>query len=231
MSFRRIKTVYGKQLRDLTKNPTLLISFIVLPLLGFSFSKMDVSPEEFRMMMRLYLPMYVSMCGLLGTGSTMAEEKEKNTLRVLMMSNVKPAEYMASICLFVLTIQFFGVAYFIYLGGFHGIEVLRTTIVVLLGSLCTMVLGSTIGLIAKSQMNANSYLTPVVLVVGILPALAGINRDLYPIVKYIYSTQMSEAMSNISKPVTLETIMIMLANMAVFLVIFVRVYKKNRLDD
>ncbi|HCL02917.1 MAG TPA: hypothetical protein DHW61_10990 [Lachnoclostridium phytofermentans] len=231
MSFRRIKIVYGKQLRDLTKNPTLAISFLVFPLLGFFFSQMDMPAGEARMMVRLYLPMYVAMCGLMGTGSTMAEEKEKNTLRVLMMSNVKPAEYMASICLFVVTLQFFGVAYFIYLGGFHGIEILRTAIVVLLGSLCTMVLGSTVGLIAKTQMNANSYLTPVMLIVGMLPSLASLNRDLYPIAKYIYSTQMSEAMTNISKPLSLETIIIMIANMAICVAIFVRVYKKNRLDD
>lgn len=231
MSFCRIKTVYGKQLRDLTKNPTLLLCFLVLPLLGFFFSKMDIPSEEIRMMTRLYIPMYVAMCGLMGTGSTMAEEKEKNTLRVLMMSNVKPAEYMASICLFVLTIESFGAAYFIYLGGFHGIEILRAIIVILLGSLCTMVLGSTIGLIAKSQMNANSYLTPVMMVVGILPALAGLNRDLYPIAKSIYSTQMSESMTNIAKPLSLETIIIMIANMAICVAIFVRVYKKNRLDD
>lgn len=231
MSFRRIKTVYGKQFRDLTKNPTLLVSFAALPMLGFFFSSMDAPLQDIQMMMRLYLPLYVAMCGLMGTGNTMAEEKEKNTLRVLMMSNVKPAEYMASICLFIFTIQFFGVAYFSYLGGFHGVELLRTAILILLASLCSMTLGSVIGLVAKSQMNANSYLTPVLLIVGMLPMLASLNRDLYPFAKYIYSTQMSEAIANISKPLTLEIVLIMLANLAVYVAIFIRVYKKNRLDD
>ena len=37
--------------------------------------------------------------------------------------------------------------------------------------------------------------------------------------------------ANISKPLTLEVILIMLGNLAVCVAIFIQVYKKNRLDD
>ena len=87
--------IIKKQLKDTLKNKTVLIQFILFPVLTLIMEhaiNMDGMPELF--FSKLFSVMYIGMAPLTATASIISEEKEKNTLRVLIMSNVKAWQYI-----------------------------------------------------------------------------------------------------------------------------------------
>lgn len=52
--------------------------------------------------------MYIGMASLTSVASIISEEKEKNTLRVLQMSNVKAFEYLISNAIYVASVCMVG---------------------------------------------------------------------------------------------------------------------------
>ena len=90
-----IAAIFKKQLKDTLKNKTVLIQFVMFPVLTLIMNnaiKMQEMPENF--FVNLFATMYIGMAPLTSIASIISEEKEKNTLRVLIMSNVKPYEYL-----------------------------------------------------------------------------------------------------------------------------------------
>ena len=57
---------------------------------------------------KLFSTMFMGMAPLTATAGIIAEEKEKDTLRVLMMANVKPWQYLIGIATYVWTICMIG---------------------------------------------------------------------------------------------------------------------------
>ena len=95
---RNILIVIKKQLKDTPKNITILIQFILFPVLTLIMENainMEGMPELF--FTKLFSMMYIGMAPLTSTAAIISEEKEKNTLRVLMMANVKPWQYLMGV--------------------------------------------------------------------------------------------------------------------------------------
>lgn len=63
-------------------------------------------PEHF--FVNLFSSMYIGMASLTSVASIISEEKEKNTLRVLQMSNVKAFEYLISNAIYVASVCMVG---------------------------------------------------------------------------------------------------------------------------
>ena len=85
-----ISAVFLKQIRETLKNKPILIQFLMFPVLAVVMEnavKIEDMPEHF--FAKLFAVMFVGMAPLTCMSSVISEEKEKNTLRVLMMSNVK----------------------------------------------------------------------------------------------------------------------------------------------
>ena len=90
-----ITTIFIKQIKDTLKNKSVLIQFLMFPLLTVLMENaihMENMPEHF--FVKLFSSMFIGMAPLVSTASIIAEEKEKDTLRVLMMSNVHPIQYL-----------------------------------------------------------------------------------------------------------------------------------------
>ena len=95
---RIICAIIEKQLKDTLKNKEVLIQFIMLPLLAVIMNTtihIEGMPDNF--FICLFGVMYVGMAPLTSMAAIIAEEKEKNTLRILMLSNVTPLQYLISI--------------------------------------------------------------------------------------------------------------------------------------
>ena len=90
-----IKAILWKQIKDTMKNKTILIQFVMFPVMTIIMEhtiKLQGMPEHF--FANLFAVMYIGMAPLTSIAAVIAEEKEKNTLRVLQMSNVKGTEYL-----------------------------------------------------------------------------------------------------------------------------------------
>ena len=96
-----------------------MIQFIMFPLLALVMSQtitIEGMPENF--FVNLFATMYIGMAPLTSIAAVIAEEKERNTLRVLMMSNVKPYEYLLGVGSYIWFACMLGAAVICAAGGF-----------------------------------------------------------------------------------------------------------------
>ena len=116
---KNISVIFLKQLKDTLKNKAILIQFVMFPLMAVIMEntvKFGDMPEKF--FVKLFSVMFVGMAPLTCISAIISEEKEKNTLRTLMMSNVKPLEYLCGIGSYVWLMCMAGTAVFAVCGGF-----------------------------------------------------------------------------------------------------------------
>ena len=99
---RNVGVIFKKQLKDTLKNKTVLIQFLMFPVMTLIMENCINVPDMPELFFtKLFAIMYMGMAPLTSVASIISEEKEKNTLRVLMMANVKPWEYLAGVGLYV----------------------------------------------------------------------------------------------------------------------------------
>ena len=90
---RNISAVLLKQMKETLKNKTILIQFLMFPVMTIIMEtaiKMEDMPEHY--FAKIFAVMFVGMAPLSCLSAIISEEKEKDTLRALMMSNVKAHE-------------------------------------------------------------------------------------------------------------------------------------------
>ena len=176
--------------------------------------------------------MHAVFTPIVTTAAIISEEKEKNTLRALIMSNVKPLEYLLSIGGFVfICTNATGIASAL-LGGFSEFDTVRFMLYMMLGSVCSIILGSAIGVHSKNMMSANAMAVPLGMAFAFLPMLASFNETIRKISRVTYGQQISNLMSNPSnKNFSLECCLVISINLVILITAFVLVFSKNRLED
>ena len=106
---RHIVAILWKQMKDTFKNKAILIQFLMFPVMTIIMEnamKIDNMPKHF--FANLFAVMYIGMAPLTSMSAIISEEKEKNTLRVLHMSNVKAPEYFAGNALYIWSLCMLG---------------------------------------------------------------------------------------------------------------------------
>lgn len=95
---KHILAIIKKQLKDTVKNKTILIQFILFPMITVIMSnavKIDDMPKNF--FVYLFATMYVGMAPLTSVAAIIAEEKEHGILKILQFMNVSATEYLIGI--------------------------------------------------------------------------------------------------------------------------------------
>lgn len=179
-TIRKVRALAGKDFSDLIKNPTMFvvclmpIGFMVLyrfvigdaaTSAGVTMGELAAASEEIATFM-----LGSSLCMTIGMVATMivlygiAEEKEKHTLRTLMLANVRASEVVISkssvallavtvvnaVCFFVAEGQLSLLAPYLALG--------------IVGALPVVFVSLVLGLACRDQMTAGFYSVPVLLV-------------------------------------------------------------------
>lgn len=227
-----IVAIFKKQLKDTLKNKTVLIQFIMFPVMTLIMNnaiKMQEMPENF--FVNLFATMYIGMAPLTSIASIISEEKEKNTLRVLIMSNVKPQEYLFGIGSYVWFACMLGGIVICTAGTYN----LHTGIVFMsimaIGILTSLLIGAIIGIFSKTQMMAASITVPVMMVFSFVPMLSLFNRTIEKIAGVIYSEQISRMFNQIdSLQIKMGNIGVIVINIFIAAIIFIIIFKKCRLS-
>ena len=185
---RNIGVIIKKQIKDTLKNKAVLIQFVMFPVLTLIFENaIDIPDMPELFFTKLFSVMYMGMAPLTSVASIISEEKEKNTLRVLMMANVKAVGiscWYRHLCLDDLhgrcrsngnwlpssDIPF-------YLG------------VMAAGFIISIAIGACIGIFASNQMVATSLCHAGNAGIFILPMLAMFNDKIEKVAGIFYTQQ------------------------------------------
>lgn len=227
-----ICTIFVKQIKDTLKNKAVLIQFLMFPLMAVIMENIvpnDAMPEHF--FAKLFAVMYVGMAPLVSTSSIIAEEKEQNTLRVLMMSNVTPMQYLLGIGSYVWLLCMLGVLVFGSCSSYSAPEFALFLLIMAVGILLSILLGGIIGICSKNQMAATSLTVPIMLVFSFLPMFAMFNETIAKLAKFIFSQQIFLLINGIGEnKAETETIIILGINVLLALALFLIAYKKKQFD-
>lgn len=221
--------IFKKQLKDTTKNKTVLIQFIMFPIMTLIMNnaiQISGMPDNFFVL--LFAAMYIGMAPLTAISAIIAEEKEQNTLRVLLMSNVRPAAYFAGIGSYVWIICLLGSAVICFAGTYTPKERLFFMFTMSTGILVSLLLGAAIGAFSKTQMMATSLTVPIMIFFSFLPMISLFNDTVAKVAKYTYSEQIRLTLSKIGDPhVSGESFCIIAANMLLFAGLFAFACKES----
>ena len=229
---KNIKAVFMKQLLDTVKNKMVFIQFLMFPIMAIIMEnaiKIEDMPEHF--FAKLFAVMFVGMAPLSCMSAIISEEKEKNTLRALMMSNVKLWQYLVSIGVYIFIMCMVGTAVFAVLTEYSGAGLARFIFSMISGIILSEMIGAVIGIFCKNQMAATSLTLPIMMVFSFLPMLSMFNESIKKFAGIIYSQQISDLINGIgTSEISAKSIIIIAANFVIGLVLFAVAYKKKGLE-
>ena len=227
---RNVVTIVKKQLNDTLKNKTVLIQFVMFPVLTLIFEhaiNIPDMPELF--FAKLFSVMYMGMAPLTAVAAIISEEKEKNTLRVLMMANVKPWEYLVGVSIYVWTICMAGAG--VIATSFPAKDIPFYLAVMAAGFIISIAVGACVGIFAPNQMVSTSMVLPVMLVFSFAPMLAMFNDKIEKIARIFYTQQIRVLLNNMTfdgiKP---ENFAIVAVNALLAIILFFAAFKKKGLE-
>lgn len=228
---RNICAVFLKQINETFKNKTILIQFVLFPAFALIMEnaiKLQDMPEHF--FVKLFSVMFVGMAPLTCMSSILSEEKEKNTLRALLMSNVKPVQYLLGVGSYLWLMCMAGSVVFALCGQYRGKELVAFLLIMAAGILLSILVGAAIGVFSRNQMTATSITIPVMMVFSFLPMIATFNEKIAKFAKITYSQQISMLINNINDvTIEMENVVILLANMLVAIVLFLLAFYRKGL--
>lgn len=225
---RNIAAIFKKQIKDTLKNKTVLIQFIMFPILTLIMNnaiQIDGMPENF--FVNLFAAMYIGMAPMTSIAAIISEEKETNTLRVLMMSIVKPYEYLTGIGSYIFFACMLGASVICVAGNYTLHSSLAFMVVMTIGIFISLLLGAAIGTLSQTQMMATSLTVPVMIILSFLPMLSMFNTTIAKIARFTYSEQISLMIHHInSLQPEPGDICIIVLNIVLFAALFITAYKK-----
>ena len=181
--------IIRKQIRDTFKNKTILIQFILFPLMTIimenAISIADM-PEFF--FTKLFAVMYIGMAPFVTTASIIAEEKEKNTLRVLMMADVKPWQYLMGIGTYVLAICMIGAC--VMSVGLPSSDRGFFLLIMCIGFLISIIAGACVGILSRNQMMSTSLTMPFMMIFSFAPMLSMFNDGVKKYSMVVFTQQL-----------------------------------------
>jgi len=224
------KAIYTKQMRDVMKNSAVLIQFIIYPAMTFMMTSligpMPGMPDT--QFVTMFAGMFVGM-GLVGAiAPAIAEDRERNSLRFLLMAGVKSHEYLMGIGGVFLTFSLAGcVAFAVMMPNASIMQMLIMILSMFLGCIASILLGATVGMVSKNEQEAISISSLMGLVISFGPFIANMSQNdtLLRIFRVLYT--MNFVYTDVRTVDALESFGIILANVVVLSLAFTWAYGKS----
>jgi ABC-2 type transport system permease protein len=232
-SIKRVSAIVRKEYMDLMKNYQMAIMGIVPIILAVVYSKMNIM--EPGALASMLIMMTLIMVPTTIQANMIAEEKEKDTLRGLMLSPANVAEvltgksfitivYTAAVCvacLFIIEVQ---------------VNALFMALVILVGIISFICIGTFVGLMVNSVSVMNTILLPMMfaLMFGAMFAGSVENEMAKMVLDNLITSQIIESSTLVVEGEGLDKIahnlLVMGVWFAVSLVACIIVYRKKRFD-
>ena len=105
---------------------------------------------------------------------------------------------------------------------------MKFLLILLLGSATSVLLGAAIGISSKNQQQATAISVPIFMVFAFCPMIAQFDATVEKIANAFYTQQINTIVNDFSAP-DLKPLLIILANIVVFVALFSFIYKKKGL--
>lgn len=241
---KRINAIMGLKFQTILSNLSMMSNPIIALMIVMVFRRVMANLPQangvFRVdafLLGLGLIMNIVSGGLMISSTSIAEEKEKHTLRVLMTSSVKSNEYLVgsliptfSIIMIVnlLLIPASGIAY-------SAIDLPVFLLITAAGTLISIILGFVVGILTKDQTQSGVICTPLLLVFTMLPQLRFFSSTIDKVSSYSYSGVIAGYVDGIFSKEGYSLNALDLVTMAVWfvlgIVIFLIAYRKRGMES
>ena len=215
--------------------PLFSIGFTLL--MKYLYSSMSTgasSPEYLNAyVLGMGLVMNLGMCGIYCPSLLLAEEKEKNTLRVLMTSSVNSLEFFAGSVLPVFFITVLINFLLIPISGFamDGWQLGLFALVSVIASLTSCIIGMILGIFAKNQVSAGTITTPVLLLLVMVPIFGDVVEALSGLSEYVFTGIVMDMIMTMGdgakKVLDSGSIVVMACEVILAVLLFLFFYKRN----
>lgn len=227
---RNAAALFVKQFKDTLKNMPVLVLFIVYPCIALIMGQaLQKQVGETTLFLSIFATMHCVFTPIEATASIIAEEKESNTLRMLIMSNVTLLEYFLSIGGFVLITALFTGSAFLFMADYSFTQALSFLLIMCIGCVISIGAGICIGLYAKNTAAANGLAVPIGMVFAFLPMLSNFNSNVKAVAKFTYGQQIGSLIAG--KPISSFGIAIMIINTVIILVTALLLFRKSVTEE
>lgn len=232
-SWKRVNAIFQKDFKDFSRNIAVSIVIFFPIILAAIYGRMGLDSIQAHFM---NINMTFAMVGTYVQCCLIAEEKEKNTLRGLMLSPASTLEILGgkSLLSFVLTIV---VAFFCaYLSEYRPANIAMVSAAIIISAIFFIGLGTLLGLIAKSVMESSVIVLPVI-VIFTMGSYVTVWAEKYPVLQvaeYLPNIQLIDLATKVEQGAGLGDVFSNLAVIMIWAVVVyiltAVVYKKRMVD-
>ena len=214
-SLRVIRAMINKEKTDILRNKKMLIIMFIFPVIYLFITFAGI--QEFKGDGSAFVLMHSIMVPIQIIASIVAEEKEKRTFKMLMMSGVRAFEYIIGIMVIVMMFLVFGMVIFDQTGATKNSDTFEAVIVNMIAFILSMMIGFIIGVISDNQVSVGAVSLPVTLIIFFMPIVGMFNEKYEFLGKYLYSGVLFKILNGTH--CNLENIIILSINTIVLIVI------------
>lgn len=232
-SMRRFSAIFRKELQDIKANASVLVMAVTPIILAFVYGQMDAPKEEIS---TLPTVMALVMIGSFVQAALIAEEKEKHTLRVLMLSPASSLEVLLGKSVLTGLITF-AICFidFAILGVVKG-NIALIVVFLIVSIVFFLMLGTAIGLIAKTTASTSVVGMPILFGFLLPPFLGGLikNEFVTKAIEFLPTKHLVDAMPELMDGKGFSTVSGDLINIIIWcvlsIILCIVVYQKKQMD-
>lgn len=241
MNMNNVIILLKKQTKNVIYNAFIISSLIMMPFFAWIMTSGEELAEELAYALLFYVLLNTVINAINMAACLIAEEKEQNTLNVLMTSTVKASELLVSnLIITFLAVIVSNVAIYFLLSGYYFMNFSTFIFSSSLGSIVAILMGAIIGIVCKSQMIASSvaaalgfaslFITDILYHLNLSGFLNDVVYQLYPLpfVRLLMTSGMTYYEETAGFVV--GDIIGLLINIVLFAGIFIVIYRKRGLE-
>ena len=226
----KIKALMKKDVKDIRRNSSAVLMATLSMFFTLLYRFLNLGGEQLpaEFVLSTGVLMNISMLPLSVIAMLIAEEKEKNTLRTLMLNNVSAGEFLISKAAIVLLIAEV-VNTLCYLFAQATIPFVTFLSVTVLACVCMLFFGATIGIISKNQMSTGVITAPMTMLM-LLPAILGmVDEGIASVARFTPTFSMLQLLFGQGSAVF--SLLMIIGWTAAAGVLFSVIYARKRLDS
>ncbi|PWA12308.1 ABC transporter permease [Pueribacillus theae] len=233
LSFKRVFAIFQKDWKDLLKNSYIIFT-MAIPLIFAAWLGRIGTEDGFLHSLPISLALVISGCFV--QAAMVAEEKEKNTLRGLLLSPASTTEILIGKSLLTAAVTIVIIIGSIFLSEFNVQSISLFSLLILLNLVTFISIGTILGLVSRTVMETSIIGMPVMLIFGMGSMFKTMieNETLLKILHYLPSEQFNEAWLSMSEGGSFGSIgnnlLILLVWCIVALVISFITYRRSSFD-